>query len=74
MTVPQLFLRFFQLNPLIIYDAMVVIRSVPSQPTWKDLFKILIKLYKLKESTDTIFVLTNTIFVLTITRTNLNTP
>ena len=53
---------------------MVVIRSEPSQPTWKDLFKILIKLYKLKESTDTIFVLTDTIFVLTITRTNLNTP
>ena len=59
-------MRFIQLNPVVIYDAIAVILSVPSQPTWEDLFKILIKLYKLKESTETILVLT-------ITRTNLNT-
>ena len=50
----------------IIYDAMAVIRSVPSQPTWENFFKILMKLYKLKEST-------KTIFVVTITRTKWNT-
>ena len=48
-----------ELNPVVIYDAMAVIRSVPSQPTWEDLFKILIKVYKLKESTETILVFDN---------------
>ena len=38
---------------------MAVIHSVPSQPTWEDLLKILIKLYKLKESTETILVFDN---------------
>ena len=42
-----------------IYDAIAVIRCVPSQPTWEDLFKILIKVYKLKESTETILVFDN---------------
>ena len=42
-----------------IYDAIAVIRSVPSQPTWEDLFKILIKVYKLKESTETGLVFDN---------------
>ena len=48
-----------ELNRVMIYDAIAVIRSVPSQPTWEDLFKILIKVYKLKESTETIFVFDN---------------
>ena len=48
-----------ELNPVVIYDSMAVIRSVPSQPTWEDLFKILIKVYKLKESTETILVFDN---------------
>ena len=48
-----------ELNPVVIYDAMAVIRSVLSQPTWEDLFKILIKVYKLKESTETILVFDN---------------
>ena len=48
-----------ELNPVVIYDAMAVIRSVPSQPTWEDLVKILIKVYKLKESTETILVFNN---------------
>ena len=48
-----------ELNPVVIYDVMAVIRSVPSQPTWEDLFKILIKVYKLKESTETILVFDN---------------
>ena len=30
-----------------------------SQPTWEDLFKILIKVYKLKESSETILVFDN---------------
>ena len=38
---------------------MAVIRSVPSQPPWEDLLKILIKVYKLKESTETILVFDN---------------
>ena len=38
---------------------MAVIRSVPSQPTWEDLVKILIKVCKLKESTETILVFNN---------------
>ena len=45
-----------ELNSLKIYDAMAVIRSVPSQPAWEDLFKILIKVYKLKKSTEIILV------------------
>ena len=48
-----------ELNRVMIYDAIAVIRSVPSQPTWEDLFKILIKVYKLKESTETILVFDN---------------
>ena len=35
---------------------MAVILSFPSQPTWEDLFKILIKVNKLKKSTETILV------------------
>ena len=46
---------------------MAVIRFVPSQGTWEDLFKILIKVCKLKEFTESIYVF------LKITRTNLNT-
>ena len=42
-----------------IYDAVAVIGSVPSQPTWEDLFKILIKVYKLKESIEIILVFGN---------------
>ena len=42
-----------------IYDAMVLIHSVPSQPTWEDLFEILTYVYKLKESTETILVFEN---------------
>ena len=38
---------------------MAVIRSVHSHPTWKDLFKILTKMYKLKEFTETILVIDN---------------
>ena len=38
---------------------MAVIRSVPSQPTWEDLFKILIKVYKLNESAETILMFEN---------------
>ena len=45
---------------------MAVIRSVLSQATWEKFFKILIKLHKLKKSTETILVVT-------ITRTNWNT-
>ena len=48
-----------KLNPVVIYDAVAVIGSVLSQPTWEDLFKILIKVYKLKESTETILVFDN---------------
>ena len=47
------------LIPEVIYDTMPVIRSVPSQPAWEYLFKILIKSYKLKESTETILVFDN---------------
>ena len=47
--------------------SMAVIRFVPSQRTWEDLFKILIKVCKLKEFTESIHVF------LKITRTNLNT-
>ena len=36
-----------------------MIRSVPSQPAWEDLFKILVKVYKLKESTETGLVFDN---------------
>ena len=38
---------------------MAVIRSVPSQSIWEDLFKINIKSYKLKEPTETILVFDN---------------
>ena len=38
---------------------MAVIRSVHSHPTWEDLFKILIKVYKFKGSTETILVFDN---------------
>ena len=48
-----------ELNPVVIYDAMAVIRSVHSHPTWEDLFKILIKVYKFKGSTETILVFDN---------------
>ena len=48
-----------ELNPVGIYDAMVAIRSVLSQPSREDLFKIFIKVYKLKESTETILVFDN---------------
>ena len=48
-----------ELNPVVIYDVMDVIPSVPSQSIWEDLFKILIKVYKLKESTETILVFDN---------------
>ena len=47
--------------------SIAVIRSVPSQPPWEDLFKIFIKVCKLKESIESIHVF------LKITRTNLNT-
>ena len=49
----------FELSPVMIYDAMAVIHSVPSQPTWENSFKICIEVYKLKESTETILVLDN---------------
>ena len=48
-----------ELNPVVIYDAMSVIRSFHSHSTWEDLFKILIKVYKLKESPETILVFDN---------------
>ena len=48
-----------ELNPVVIYDATAVILSFPSQPTWEDLFKILIKVNKLKKSTETILVFDN---------------
>ena len=48
-----------ELNPVVMYDAMAVIHSVSSQPTWEDLFKILTKVYKLKESTGVILVFNN---------------
>ena len=48
-----------ELNPVVMYDAMAVIHSVSSQPTWEDLFKILTKVYKLKESTGIILVFNN---------------
>ena len=48
-----------ELNSVKIYDAMAVIRSVPSQPAWEDLFRILIKVYKLKKSTEIILVFDN---------------
>ena len=51
---------------VVIFDVMAVIRSVPSQPTRANFFKILIKLYKLKDSTEAILVVT-------ITRAKLNT-
>ena len=38
---------------------MAVIHSVSSQSTWEDLFKILTKVLKLKESTETILVFDN---------------
>ena len=38
---------------------MAVIRSVPSQPAWEDLFKILIEVYNLKKSTEIILVFDN---------------
>ena len=38
---------------------MAVIHSVSSQSTWEDLFKILTKVHKLKESTETILVFDN---------------
>ena len=41
---------------MVIYDTMVVIHSIPSEPTWEDLCKIFIKLYQLEESTETILV------------------
>ena len=53
------------LNLVVSYDAMTVICCVPSQATWESLFKILIKLCKLKASTETILVFNN--------YTNLNT-
>ena len=48
-----------ELNPVVIYDAMAVIRFVPSKPAWEDLFKILIKVHKLKETTEIIIVFEN---------------
>ena len=48
-----------ELKPVATYDVLTVIRSVPSHPTWEDLFITLIKLYKLKESTETILVFDN---------------
>ena len=56
-----------ELNPVVIYDVMDVIPSVPSQSIWEDLFEILIKVYKLKESTETILEFDN------YTQLNLNT-
>ena len=52
-----------ELNPVVTYDNMDVILSVPSQPTWEDLFKIIIKLDKLKQSTETIIVFNNYVLV-----------
>ena len=48
-----------ELNPVVICDATFVILSFPSEPEWEDLFKILIKSQKLKESTEIILVLDN---------------
>ena len=42
-----------ELNPKVTYGCNL------SQPTWEDLFKILIKVYKLKESSETILVFDN---------------
>ena len=38
---------------------MAVIRFVPSKPAWEDLFKILTKVHKLKETTEIIIVFEN---------------
>ena len=48
-----------ELNPVVIYDAMAVNRYVHLRLTWEDLFKILIKVYKLKKSSETILVFEN---------------
>ena len=48
-----------ELNPVVIYDAMAVNRYVHLRLTWEDLFKILIKVYKLKKSSETILVFDN---------------
>ena len=46
-------------NPIVIYDAMAIVRSVSSEKTWEPLFQTLVKALRLQEAEETILVFDN---------------
>ena len=43
-------------NPIVIYDAMAIVRSVPSEKTWESLFQTLVKVLRRQEAKETVLV------------------
>ena len=43
-------------NPIAIYDAMAIVRSVPSEKTWESLFQTLVKALRIQEAEETVLV------------------
>ena len=43
-------------NPIVIYDAMAIVRSVPSEKTWESLFQTLVKVLRTQEAEEIVLV------------------
>ena len=46
-------------NPIVIYDTMAIVRSVPSEKTWDSLLQTLLKTFRLQEAEETILAFNN---------------
>ena len=46
-------------NTIVIYDAITIARSVPSEKTWESLFQTLVKVLRSQEAEETVLVFDN---------------
>ena len=46
-------------NPIVIYDTMAIVRSVPSEKSWDSLLQTLVKTFRLQEAEETILAFNN---------------
>ena len=46
-------------NPIVIYDAMAIEHSVPSEKTWESLFQTLVEALRTQEAEETVLVFDN---------------
>ena len=46
-------------NPVVIYNAMAIVRSVPSEKTWESLFQTLVEVLRTREAEETLSVFDN---------------